>query len=543
MKLCIVGIGGAGGRITQEFLGNEGLGRKLLAWVTGARYVSSSRFQGIWLEADKHDAENMQHFFKDLTKGAYPGFFIPYEAVTAGSELDAKLRKKYGYDVRKLGFLDPQNLKAIFEIFDTDKEIQEIAAKTTNLITVQSTLGVSDRPSAFSQKSPDAEAGSDTEGIPKPTLINGNITLDHKSNPIYDSTWNAIKPYTILGEGDCDCILFIISLGGRTGSGFINPIINHIRNVGKADYPIFTLGILTESSDFADMEQHAVQGRRDLNAINALYDLLTKSDGANGVILIDNTILMERFGNNLKSANEFIYKVMQPIIAASNYPGGELPSKVIAQYFSAGVSLPPIFVPLYASQPRKATLEESLINKALTEGRLFGCTPEKADRVMVLCRGFINSEKVRQAISSQTGIETQKIWVLGKMDKRKDEVLILLRNPYGSDPYAYEREGTLENRFYNVITTALSYIAQNREVLFYKGKDSEINAQEEKDDLIRPPDTYRYAISQFFFGKDGFVYELSKARWRLERGEKPFFLKPLRIFPNKEIAKGDNEQI
>jgi len=53
MKLCIVGIGGAGGNITQEFLGNEDLDFQLLSNITDAQYISAGGAQGIWLEADK----------------------------------------------------------------------------------------------------------------------------------------------------------------------------------------------------------------------------------------------------------------------------------------------------------------------------------------------------------------------------------------------------------------------------------------------------------------------------------------------------------
>ena len=84
MKLCIVGIGGAGGKITQEFLGNEDLDSSLLSSITGAKYISNGMIQGIWLEADKNDAMNVQHFFGDMNEGCYPCYFIPHDAVADG---------------------------------------------------------------------------------------------------------------------------------------------------------------------------------------------------------------------------------------------------------------------------------------------------------------------------------------------------------------------------------------------------------------------------------------------------------------------------
>ena len=369
MKLCVVGIGGAGGKVTQEFLENDDLDLKLISWITQAEYISTGGIKGIWLEADKNDAKNIQHFFGDLTEGAYPGFFIPHDVVGDGSELHVEVKKKYGYDVKKQGFVrDAQYLKAIYEIFETDKDIQQVAAKITNGDGVRS-------------------------GIP---------------NPIFDGAWSTIRPYTTLGGGDCDGILFIVSFGGGTGTGFINPIINHIRNEGKADYPVFVLGILTELGDFADRAQFAKEGRRNLAAISAIYDLLTKSDGANGVIMVDNQILMDRFGNDYASANKFIYEIMRPIVAARDFPGEIPPSQAIAQHFSEGVSRPPLFVPLYAAQPRMKNPEEDLVRKALAEGKLFGCVPEKADWAIAFCRGFVDSEKIRQAISAQMGLSERE---------------------------------------------------------------------------------------------------------------------------------------
>jgi len=76
MRLCIVGIGGAGGKITQEFLGNEDLDFQLLSRITDAQYISPGMIQGIWLEADKNDAKNIQHFFGDLNEGCTPAFIF-----------------------------------------------------------------------------------------------------------------------------------------------------------------------------------------------------------------------------------------------------------------------------------------------------------------------------------------------------------------------------------------------------------------------------------------------------------------------------------
>jgi hypothetical protein len=407
MKLCIVGIGGAGGKITEQFLKNEDLDLKIVSWITQAEYISPGNIKGIWLEADKNDAMNIQHFFGDLTIGAYPGFFIPHDRVPDGSELHIEVRKKYGYDLKKQGFVrDAQYLKAIYEIFDSDEEIQKLASKMI-------------------------DSGGVRSNIP---------------NLIFDGAWNAIRPYTTLGGGDCDGVLFIVSLGGGTGTGFINPIINHIRDEGKADYPVFVLGILTELGDLADKAQFAREGKRNLAAISAIYDLQTKIDGANGIILVDNQILMDLFGHDYDSINKYIHEIMMPLLAYRDYPGEKPPSQAIAQNFSRGVSRPPFIVPLYAKKKRKNDPEDELVRKALDNGKLFGCMPNKADFIVVFSRGFLDSNKIRQSISSHTGISDDRIWVLRKMGEENDEILMLLRNPYGLSPNAYLEKGTLENR-------------------------------------------------------------------------------------------------
>ena len=524
MKLCIVGIGGAGGKITQEFLGNVDLDFQLLSRITEAEYVSPGMIQGIWLEADKNDAKNIQHFFGDMNDGCYPCFYIPHDAVADGCEVHRLVRDKYGYDVKKQGFVrDAQYLKAIFEIFDTDEAIQHTVARTMTREMVQE------------------KGGSSTS--------NGSATIQ-APNPIFDSAWNAIRDFTTLGKGECDGILFIVSFGGGTGTGFINPIINHIRNEGKADYPVFVLGVLTELGDFADKAQFSKEGRRNLAAISALYDLLTRGSGANGVIIVDNEILLRNFGKDFASANRFIHKIMQPVVAGRDYPDEIAPSQAIAQHSSGGLRRPPIYVPLYASMPRKRNAEEALVQKALSaDGRLFGCTPEKADFAMVFCRGFIDSDKIREALSKATGIAPLNIWPMRKMGEGENEILILLRNPYGGDPKAYLKDDTLESRFCKVISLALQYISQRPEDLFYEGMEKEKSEKDGKADQVRLTAASKNALKAFFFGLDGsgktsgFVFELKEARKRLRDGEKPFFINPLRIFQKDAAVSAESRKL
>ncbi|MCX6668730.1 MAG: hypothetical protein NTV25_02855 [Methanothrix sp.] len=131
--------------------------------------------------------------------------------------------------------------------------------------------------------------------------------------------------------------------------------------------------------------------------------------------------------------------------------------------------------------------------------------------------------------------------------------MIMLRNPYGSDPEAYRKEGTLENRFCKVITLALQYMNQNVEDLFYEGKESEKPASTGKEESIKLTSLAKGALSRFFFGPEGFIkdnfgknegfaFELREARRRLRAGEKPFFHYPRRIF-EKVNGKDEGKEV
>ena len=501
-RFFIVGIGGCGGNLTRSFLEIHDSSQidKLMRFI-GSN--ASEGLKGIWLEADKNDAYNNQKFFKPIIEGSYPAYVIPHDIIEYGSDLHIRVREKYGYDLKKQGFVrDAQYLKAIFEIFDVDKEIQNIAAE---------------------------KIGED--GL----------------NPIFDSAWKAIEPYTTFGFGDCDGILFIVSFGGGTGTGFINPIIDHIRRIGATDYPVFVLGILTEPGDFADRFQFAKEGRRNFAAISAIYDLLTMNYGAHGIILVDNQILLEHF-EDYRAANKFIRKMMLPMVLGRDYPGETPPSQAIAHNISSGLARPPVFVPLYWSLPGNRNLEEDLVKMALENGRLFKCTPKKADFALVFCRGFIDSAKVREALSENIGLEKNRVWVIRKMGEGDTEILILLRNPYGSDPEAYLQKETLENKFCNIIDSALEYMNTNVEDLFYENTLGEWTREEENTTAKLMP-LARKALEEYYFGDEGYLkndigksgglaFELKEARKRLMAGEKPFFYKPLRIF-KKEVQMED----
>ena len=176
-----------------------------------------------------------------------------------------------------------------------------------------------------------------------------------------------------------------------------------------------------------------------------------------------------------------------------------------------------------------------------------------ADLAVVFCRGFIDSANIRKTLSTQIGIDEKNVWVLRKIGANNDEILILLRNPYGGGPEVYNKKGTLECRLYTVITLAMRYMQENVEDLFYEAKPRRYAAETRGEMGVGLTPRARNALSKFFFGPEGFVknnfgrtsgfvFELKEARRRLRDGEKPFFLYPIRIYPKGNRVKENNER-
>ena len=472
MRLCVVGIGGCGGHLAERFLKSQDV--TLLKQHLG-EHISFGGVKGLWLEADVQETEN-QKFFGSQMKGCYPCFFIPHDVIGSESRTSKLIVDKYGYDVKKQGFMrQAEFLKAVFEIFEMDPEVKK---------------------TAFSE---------------------------HESeNPILRAAWDQIRPYTTLAgpkENNfnaemCDGILFIVSFGGGTGTGFINPITRYIRGE-RPDYPVFVLGVLTEEG--VDIQQRAKEAKRCLGATISLYDLLTKNVGVgvDGVILVDNQIMVERFGQNYPAIDDFIHQSMRPFIAGRHYPGEDPPSLAMREKFIEGQNRPPILVPCYFRERKHKDSEDELVKKALNDGKLFSCDPRMADRAYVFTRGYIDKDEIIQALAKETGLPADQIEPWRKLGENGwDEILILLRNPYG-DKRGCEVKGNLEYRLHRVIRRALSYM-----------NDPESNLVKEG----MPEKTTKKAIYDYFYGEDGMQKRLEEGLKRIEDGERPFFLNEKNIF-------------
>jgi cell division GTPase FtsZ len=479
MKLCVVGIGGCGGKVAEEFLQNMDIAimKKSLG-----EHVSLGGVKGLWIEADVQETDS-QNFFRSLNAGYYPGFFIPHDVIGSGSKTSQYINDVYGYDLKSQGFVrEAQYLKAIFEIFETDHQLQE---------------------AAMSEYNGDA-------------------------NPILNGTWASIRRYTTLSdikEGEdnseqCDGILFAVSLGGGTGTGFINPVTKYIR-AERGAYAVFVLAVLTEKGD--DLQQRALEAKRDMGAAISLYDLVTKrsGQGVDAAILIDNQILMDKFGRDFAAIDRYIYQAMKPMVAGRHYPGEDPPSAAFRKKTMEGLDRPPILVPCYHREKISKDLK-SLVKGALNEGRLFGCEPRKAEKAYVFTRGFIDLNDLVGEISSQTGLSSNLIEPWRKLgDNRWNEVLIILRNPYGT-PGAHEIEGTLEKRVYDLIEMGLKYMNEH-----------------ESDIIPKEPEITRKALKNYFYGEQGIKQKFEEAKSRIQRGAKPLFRDEVKIFETERRATED----
>lgn len=528
MKPCVVGIGGAGGQILKQFLKN--LDVNLVVYQFGET-LAFGDVKGIWLESATQDTQ-AQSFYGNLSEKKYPSYLICHGGVSESSPTRDYVMDKYGFDLKAMGFdRRAEYLKALFEVFELDDELKAICSEEFKSndnplsgymwkvgIRPFTTIAVGKSDLAVNK----AGSGYRNDTNERVLSISGRIT-----NAIGIGSKNGLK-----SSKYCDSILFLASLGGGTGTGFINPITSFVRSE-ESIFPIFALGIMTEKG--MDSRQ-AVEGQRYLGAVIAMYDLLTRQSGAgiDGLLLMDNQILKEKFAGNFSAINSRIYEVFRPLLDPRNYPGDELQDDAPAirrVFWETDVEnaqnkmegakdlklLPPMLVPCYHVQPDTHGDIKTLLNGALSEaGRLFPCDPAKADRALVFTRGFFSARDIADAVESRIHLPQNKIKIYRKMgDSKNEDVLILLRNPYGGCPGEHKRQGTLEWRLHEIISLSKKYIDENEKNIL--GFQSYKDISKEK-------------LWNYFYGDNGLGSELYNCLDRLENGEKPIFQKPLLIF-------------
>jgi len=223
--------------------------------------------------------------------------------------------------------------------------------------------------------------------------------------------------------------------------------------------------------------------------------------------------------------NRAIYGAMKPLLESRHYPGVECDCLAVRGGFIKGLDRPPILVPCYSSQKAARDPEARLVETALGGGRLFECDPREAEGAYVFTRGFLSLDKIADAVSAKLPDGSEVVTWSKLGDERRNEVLILLRNPYGVAG-AYKKEGTVEHRIYDIIEMAKVHL-ENHE------KDIVPSAM---------PDHTKSVLRSYFYGADGLANKLEEAKARLEMGVKPFFRDELEIFREGGGFSGEDLQ-
>jgi len=547
VKPCIVGIGGAGGSMLEPFLQNLDLDLMIHDFAGNDR-LTYGDVKGIWVESQTADVEK-QHYYGNSIKGQNPGYLICHGGVKDDSLTRTHVMKTYGFDLKAPGYdRRAEYLKGLFEIFELDENLKrlcsdEFGGYDNPLSDYMWKIGI--RPLTIISTGGSTSVKDETVSSAK----------SKRSKPLPELLRCFLKPRNLNSDQNtkrCDCILFLTSLGGGTGTGFINPISSAVRSDEKV-FPIFALGMLTEKGEDG---RHTQENVRDLAAVIALYDLLTKESGKgiDGLILMDGQILKERFGH-YSAMDGKIYEAMKPLLDIKNYPGDE--QQYEAQALRSAVwdtdaknpmeqeeaiqkrLFPPVLIPCYYTQPDWIGDLKTLVEGALgkkghvsslgLDGRLFPCDPEKAERALVFIRGFFELTEIKKAVMDRTGLSEGKIKVYRKLgDSRSEDVLILLRNPYGGETGAHKCKGTLEWRFHDIIAESIKYIEKNEmNILGYQGY-----TQLTKD-----------YMGKYFYQSGGIKDLLSKSLKYIESGRKPFFCRELRIFGESAKLSQVEEQI
>lgn len=565
MKPCVVGIGGAGGNILKQFL--QSLDLDLVIYDFGGRErLTYGDVKGIWLESATHDAQN-DHYYGSLIEEQYPAYLICHGEVKDDSPTKKYVKDKYGFDLKAMGYdRRAEYLKGLFEIFEFDDTLKGLCSKEFKgydnplsgymwrkgiLPFVTLSIGGGSTCAKAESKTKDVEITATPSEVGEGTAIKPSSRQLLSISAYLREFSRRNNQNDSMYKSRCDSILFLASLGGGTGTGFINPITSSVRS-DQPMFTIFALGILTERG--LD-KKGTSEGQRDLGAVIAMYDLLTKEQGKgiDGLILMDNQILKERFNWDLSEMDGQIYRAMKPLLDTRNYPGDKDQDEVQAirrvvwevdienaenkkENSSQKRLLPSVLVPCYHFQPDWVGDVNSLVKGALGEnlsdlgkdGRLFPCDPTKAERALVFTRGFFGTDEIKKAVERQTGLAEGKIRVYRKLgDSKVEDMLILLRNPYGGEVGAHGKEGTLEWRFHDIINKSIKYIQEN-----------EMNILGFQSYKPYTKDHMR----NYFYEKGGIKDELLRSIKCLERGRKPFFCREVRIFGESTKVNQQQEQ-
>lgn len=562
MRPCIVGIGGAGGNILKNFLRSQDVECPLASF--GGEYLVFGGIKGVWLDSDQDDA-NDQSFFGRLEDGCYPGYIISHDIIDPDSNLKKYIMAKYGHDLKVQGYdRRAEYLKAVFEIFDKDQIVKDLACDE------------------FSPKNPKAFSllGSNEKGLENPLpgyIWRGGFrrftSVGKKENPNGNSLpvngmeasavqfSSAAKNFAKFlarsankansSSKDCDSLLFLASLGGGTGTGFINPLSRFVRNEERA-FPIFALGLQTERG--AD-SRHAEERKRNLGSAIAMYDLLTKPPGSgiDGLLLVDNEILHKKYSGNYQAMDKAVFRALRPLIDPKNYPDSlnQDDAPAIRGKFLENLRFPPILIPCHFESDKN--VNESRLVKCALKNKLYSCDHGRADMAFVFVRGLISDAAIRDAVNIHTTIPEKMINVYRKIGEgKRKEILILLRNPYGGLPFKEGEMDTMESRFIEVMSSALDFMAEEHKRV-EKRSDGTIDWANQPVSLVNQADyssKTKDALFKYFYGPEGLEIRIKESIDKLMRGEAaPLFIKPLDIFDGngesrwEQISPSDKSKV
>lgn len=253
-----------------------------------------------------------------------------------------------------------------------------------------------------------------------------------------------IFKWDLVPEGDYESIFFTVAFGGGTGTGIINPVTEILRR--RTGLSIYALGALTESKKYD--EKNFPLLRRCFNTSWALRNLLikTRRDGVDAVFLVDNDVLKGKREGKNRRIFESLFPMMNPRKLDEGFIGTDLRDKL-----TGGIGMPQIIVPCYYAANNDMEVRD-LLDRAV-KNKLMECDHTKADTIIVFTSllSVEEKEEIVKWVKEETiekgneKISEEKIHVC-RVWNSKREILMLLRNPYGSekDPF-YDRLSDIIN--------------------------------------------------------------------------------------------------
>lgn len=206
---------------------------------------------------------------------------------------------------------------------------------------------------------------------------------------------------------------FFVGLGGGTGTGVISPLAERF---GKGSYGYFTLALLGGEQDKDKLQSQQPWFRRCFNMLLALNDLI-KTAELDGIILVDNNVIIDAIGKDLKGVvlreeiDKKLIKELYPafgLTALENKDMGLDWSQLKGPILSELTKKPPVILPYYASSYELDL--PGLVSKALESGNLAPCNNHNsAEKVFVYARWIENEKALRERLEEVFSPEDESL--------------------------------------------------------------------------------------------------------------------------------------